>query len=362
MRTRGLIVLGVLSAALALPPAAQAQFSPQGIIGAATAPLRYMLGPLGHLPYVRRHRAVPEAHSRAPAAAAVTRLSRLGPPAWPEAYEDLIGYVFWPGEYQPVRDRGFDVIADTITGSFPAEAAAPRVATTTGAADDIDVCGATDATNDWPKSRLEQAPQLSGPEQEALASLQSAVVQSTKNAASDCRNPPSASPSDRLAALVQALWAVRDAGLFMRGPLRAFTESLTPARRAAFAGPADDGAKSDGEKSDAAKAADNAAQACAAQNVGEAEQMVRLIEQRTRPDKEQAARLESLHKASTNMAKLLIRGCAQPAPATPQARLDAAADQLTTLNYAATAVQIAFDVFYTRLDDRQKARLAKAGR
>ena len=356
MRTRGLIVLGVLSAALALPSAAEAQFSPQGIIGAATAPLRYMLGPLGPVPSIRRHRAAPEGHSRAPAAA-VTWLSRLGPPAWPEAYEDLIGYVFWPGEYQPVRDRGFDVIADSITGSFPAEAAAPRVAATTGAAGDTGACGAADAANDWPKSRLEQALQLSAPEREALANLQSAVLQTTRNVASDCAKTPPASPSERLAALVQALWAVRDAGLFMRGPLRAFTESLTPAQRAAFVGPADEGATRE-----TAKAADNAAQACAAQNVGEAEQMVRLIEQRTRPNKEQAARLENLHKVSTNMAKLLIRGCAQQAPATPQARLDAAADQLTTLNYAATAVQIAFDVFYGKLDDRQKARLAKAGR
>ena len=270
--------------------------------------------------------------------------------------------MFWPGEYQPVRDRGFDVIADTITGSFPAEAAAPRVATTTGAAGGIDACGAADAANDWPKSRLEQALQLSGPEREALANLQGAVLQSTRNAASDCAKAVPASPSDRLAALVQALWAVRDSGLFIRGPLRTFTESLTPQQRAAFAGPADDGAKLDGAKPDAAKAADSAAQACAAQNIGEAERMVRLIEQRARPNKEQAARLENLHTVSTNMAKLLIRGCAQPAPATPQARLDAAADQLTTLNYAATAVQIAFDDFYGKLDDRQKARLATAGR
>ena len=239
MRARGLIVLGVLSVALALPPAAQAQFSPQGIIGAATAPLREMLGPLGRIPYIRRHRAAAEAHSRAAAAAptAAMWLSRLGPPAWPGAYEDLIGYVFWPGEYQPVRDRGFDVIADTVTGSFPAEAAAPRVAATTGAAGDIDACGAADAANDWPKSRLEQALQLSTPAREALANLQGAVVQSTRNAASDCAKALPASPSDRLAALVQALWAVRDSGLFIRGPLRTFTESLTPRAARGFRGP-----------------------------------------------------------------------------------------------------------------------------
>jgi hypothetical protein len=49
------------------------------------------------------------------------------------------------------------------------------------------------------------------------------------------------------------------------------------------------------------------------------------------------------------MAKLLIASCAQPILADPMARLDAANDQLTAINYAATTVQIAFDDFYLKL-------------
>jgi hypothetical protein len=354
MRVPGLIVLGTLSAVVAMPPAAKAQFSPQGIIGAATAPLRDMLGQLRHFPHPPRHRARSGARSAAPAApAAQSRLALIGPPVWPGVYEDLVGYVFWPAEYEPVRDRGFDVIADTITGTFP-NAAPLRVAATTGAApqDDAGVCGNVDAKSDWPQARLEEAFKLSDDQRAALEKLQAAVVQSTKAVAVDCRGPVAASPPDRLAALVQALWTARDTGLSLRAPIRDFVDTLSAAQQAQLAPPANNGGKSA-----AAKVPESDMQGCAAQNIGDAERMVKMIEQRTRPTKEQAGSLEQLHKTSTDMAKLLVRGCAQPIPATPQARLDAAADQLTTLNYAATAVQIAFNDFYRRLDDRQKARL-----
>jgi hypothetical protein len=44
------------------------------------------------------------------------------------------------------------------------------------------------------------------------------------------------------------------------------------------------------------------------------------------------------------------------------ARLDAANDQLTAINYAATTVQIAFDGFYLKLSNDQKARFYSLGR
>ena len=53
---------------------------------------------------------------------------------------------------------------------------------------------------------------------------------------------------------------------------------------------------------------------------------------------------------------------AKPIPADPMARLDAADDQLTAINYAATTVQIAFDNFYLRLNNDQKARFESPAR
>lgn len=52
MRWRTTIVLGMLSAAIALPDIAQAQLSPQGIIGGITRPFRQILGHLGRYPLV----------------------------------------------------------------------------------------------------------------------------------------------------------------------------------------------------------------------------------------------------------------------------------------------------------------------
>ena len=175
---------------MALPPAAEAQFSPQGIIGAATAPLRQMLGRFGHrIPHFYRHHGAPDARSAAnspaPAAtatpAADSWLSRLGPPAWPSAYEDLLGYVFWPDDYAgQIKDRGFDVIADTITGSFTAPAA--HSATTGAATRDSAGCDVPSTGQDkWPETRVEQAAQLSGAQQQALEKFQAALVQSTKS-------------------------------------------------------------------------------------------------------------------------------------------------------------------------------------
>jgi LTXXQ motif family protein len=97
-------------------------------------------------------------------------------------------------------------------------------------------------------------------------------------------------------------------------------------------------------------------QACAAQNAEKAERLVREIEMRVRPTKDQAASFENFHKVSSEMARLLIASCVKPIPADPMARLDEANDQLTAINYAATTVQIAFNDFYARLDGAQKSR------
>ena len=56
MRWRTTIALGMLGAAVATPDLAQAQFSPQGLIGGITRPFRQMLGHLGHYPRGHRHR------------------------------------------------------------------------------------------------------------------------------------------------------------------------------------------------------------------------------------------------------------------------------------------------------------------
>ncbi|MGA7390802.1 MAG: Spy/CpxP family protein refolding chaperone [Pseudolabrys sp.] len=371
MHGRTILLIMTLSATILLPDAGRAQLSPQGVIGGITRPFRQMLGHFGHFPRARYHRAV-AAESRVAApisssetsASAGSRLGWAGPPAWPGAYEDILGFTFWPDDYASrLRGRGFDVIADTITGRFDLPRPSARTATTGAAvrndADNetsVERCGDTSNTeSNWPTVRVEQILQLSDAQHAALEKLQSAAAQSVNKIRDDCRGPGALAPPDRLRALVQTLWTLRDAGISVREPVNNFYDALTNTQKNAFA-------SQQPQRSPHAdpKAADNGMnkqyQACISQNAEKAERLIKEIEMRVRPNKDQAASLENLHKISADMAKLLIASCAQPIPADPVARLDATGDQLTAMNYAATTVQIAFDDFYLKLNYDQKTR------
>jgi hypothetical protein len=376
MRWRTTIVLGMLGAALAVPDPARAQLSPQGLIGGLTRPFRQMLGHLGHNPRSHRPRnaaadsqAAAATPSNETSASAGSRLGWAGPPAWASAYEDVLGFTFWPDDYAPrLRSRGFDVIADTISGHFNAPRRADRVATTgTATGNDANSASAKTRCDDagtqaaWPAVRVEQILQLTDSEHEALEKLQSAVLQSMKPIKSDCGASADLSPPDRLGALVQTIWAVRDAGISVRGPLKTFYDTLTVTQKNGFASRRPS-SEPPAEAKDANPGMNKQYQACASQNAEKAERLVKEIEMRVRPTKDQAASFENFHKVSSDMAKLLIASCVQPIPADPMARLDDANDQLTAVNYAATTVQIAFDDFYAKLDGAQKSRFETLSR
>ncbi|HZP68773.1 MAG TPA: Spy/CpxP family protein refolding chaperone [Pseudolabrys sp.] len=374
MRALAVIVTGLLLAAVPLDRPAQAQLSPQGILGGMTRPFRQMLGNLGHVPRSHRHRPSNAARAASPPpdrgapGVVKTRLGRAGPAAWPTAYEEAVGFAFWPDDYGPqLRSHGFDVIADTIAGRFDRVRAPTRVATTGTARDDsgtgvsAEQCDDVASGNDrWPVTRLEQMLQLSDAQHAALEKLQTAMNDAARTIKADCHQLEDLSPPDRLRALVQTLWVVRDGAIALRQPLKGFYDPLTSAQQSNFAveqpqdNPAPDSRMRGG--------ANRQYQACASQNVGSAERLIKEIEMKIRPDKAQAASLENLHKVSSDMAKLLIASCVQPVPADPLARLDSAGDQFTAINYAAANVQIALDDFYGRLSQTQRARLEATGR
>ena len=261
------------------------------------------------------------------------------------------------------------MIADTITGRFDLPRPSARTATTGAAvrndADSepsADRCGDTSSTeSNWPTTRIEQILQLSDAQRASLEKLQSAATQSVKNIRADCRGPGALTPPDRLRALVQTLWTVRDAGISMREPLKNFYDTLTDTQKNSFASHQPQNSPPSDPKI-ANNGMNKQYQACASQNAEKAERLIKEIEMKVRPSKDQAASFENLHKVSADMAKLLIASCAQPIPADPMARLDAANDQLTAINYAATTVQIAFDDFYLKLNNDQKARFDSLAR
>lgn len=376
MRGHSLIFVAIFSSALVLPDAAQA-ISPGGIISGITRPFRQALRHFGHYPRHRHHRGLAAAQRTprpgAPAKAAlpsnISRLGWVGPAAWPTAYEDVLGYTFAPNDYAAqLRDRGFDVIANTITGHFDVSRVPTRAATTgTAVRDDADdrhddACrNRSPAQDDWPAARIQQVTKLSDEQRRALEKVQNTVDDAVKSIRASCRDSAALAAPDRLNALVRAIWTVRDASISARTPVRSFYETLTPDQQTSFViehpqVPANTNIQPPQDQQN------QQYQACAAQNIGAAERMIKEIEQKVRPNKDQTASLESLHKTASDMAKLLMASCAQPLPPDPVARLEAADNVLVAMNYAATTMQIAFNDFYSRLDDGQKKRLDATGR
>ena len=103
MRGRTIIIGGILTAAILLPDVGRAQFSPHGVLGGITRPFRHAFGALGHYPRARhQRRAAARASAAEPRAAAMrempgiagSRLGWVGPPSWPTAYEDMLGFTF----------------------------------------------------------------------------------------------------------------------------------------------------------------------------------------------------------------------------------------------------------------------------
>lgn len=375
MRRRLFLMTGLIAMAAVAPQVADAQFalSPRGIFGAVTAPLRGMLRHFPHPSYHHRRGRAAESAGPPPEQDR-SKLGRAGPLAWPGAYEDVVGYAFWPDDYgKPYRQHGFGDIVATLVG--PLEAPAPAVSEaarrpeTTGSndANTAALPGCDDGKpprDNWPAAQIAQTIELTPPQHAALDTLQAAVAKAGQAIKAGCRDPSALPPGQRLDAMTQQLWAVQNAGLRIRAPLKAFTGTLTDTQKAKFGAPAQDERDNPGDRD--GKPANDAMgrlyQACAAQAADGPDHLVRQIQQRIRPTRAQRASLEALGKTSGDMAKLLMAACAQPVPASPLARLDAADNRLTTINYAATTLEVALNDFYSGLTDAQKKRFDSLGR
>lgn len=366
MRRHVILMAGLFAAATILPTTAQAQFplDPRALLNRMTAPLRHMLP---HPPV--RHRAA----NRGPAQeAAATRppseqdvgLGTVGPSSWPSAYEDVIGYTFWPGEYDAdYRQHGFGDIAAVIMAPperGPASADVRRRPVTTGSAAasaDSD-CDETRIRNDWPKADIERTIDLSDSQRSALDHLQTTINNAAKAVRTGtCQPTNAATPAERLEATVQRLWAVQNASVVIRSALKNFYDTLSDEQKAKFRVAPPDKARAE------AKPGDNPMnrQACAQQAGGD-ERLMRQIQQTVRPTPKQKASVEMLGKTTGGMSQYLMASCAQPTPEDPLARLDAATARLTAINYAATSMEVALSQFSAALTDDQRKRFDALGR
>ena len=360
MRGRKLLLIAVMAAAIGAPPRASAQLSPFGIIGGFASHIRHMFGHFGHFRRAHHSDTVSKtepSHVTPDTLGQAAALASAGPAAWPNAFNDVLGFTFWPRDYAlQVRSHGFDVIAAAIIEAPPR----PTRSTTTGAgvADSAATpCQADETMGNWLTGRIEQTVTLSPAQHEALDTLKSALAKSITAIDASCEDSASLSPVDRINAATQRFWSMRDAGINIRAPLAAFYHSLSAAQKASFE------SKQPQNQQDAKPAGnDRQFQACAAHGMAAAERLIAQIEQKIKPSKDQTPSVESLRKSSSDMAKLLSASCGEPVPADPLARLDAADAELSRLSYAAISEQIALNTFYAQLDADQKAKFDALGR
>jgi len=229
-------------------------------------------------------------------------------PAWPVAspgvYEDLLGYVLWPGDYADhLWTHGYGDIMNTLLAPASSEQAAGSTANgmcslkASELADQLiahtrDTIAPTDAQ----QAALDE---LAGALREAIGRGRALVCS------------PAGDPLQRM---VDGLWTMWDATLLLRPPLEKFYNSLTEAQQEKLAGQASQALR----------------QACAEQTTDWSPDR---LAQALGTGSEQRPALAQLQQHSAELIKFLAASCPQGSKTTPIDRLEAAGDRMNAMLY-----------------------------
>jgi LTXXQ motif family protein len=260
--------------------------------------------------------------------------------------DDFFGYVFAPSSYDTKLWAHGE--RDMIQAVFIKGSTSPPP--------NCDEQGAERATPLI--QHVEQATRPNEEQHAALQELQAALAKAFDEIRATCRDVAPITPTARLKAMQERLFAIRDAGLSIRTSLSKFYDLLTNEQRAPF--DAGDATASTDEKQGGGAQA--AAQVCTAQVQAAYAWPAALIGRRVRPNQQQRASLEALQKTLFGMAMYLKGACPNEAHSTPVARLDAAMHRLDGMLYAVIAISPALEDFYGQLSDEQKARFNSINR
>jgi len=321
-----------------------------------------LVPPSGQSPTSGDEASRPPASRQSVRPAAESKLGLVGPLVWPSAYEDVIGFTLWPQEYGgKLRGHGIGDVLTTIFTPSATLAARTLPNATQAKADRSDVpatpaaslCGEIGPTSDWPSADLARAMQLSAAQRMALDKFTIAQSDAVAAIRSTCNRHATLSPGERLRAMQNTLWAVHDATTALRGPLAAFYDTLNEGQKRQLTAPT--AAASDPR----AASRDSLARMCGVPASNDLQ--MRQIEQTLHPTKAQRTSLDALQKKSFEMGQFLMASCLKPVAATPTERLDAAADRLTAVIFAASTVGLALNDFYNQLSSEQKSKLSTPG-
>jgi len=261
---------------------------------------------------------------------------------WPQLADDVLDYVFWPsGSDDRFWAYGYNEIVEGALqpgnrNSMRASAAPARgrhETQTTGSVGDTPACASRQGgeTADSLTKRIESSVQPTDAQRTALDNLHTAAQHAFDYFDKACPKTRPQTPTARLDAMEDRIWAARQALLVMRAPLDKFYATLTDAQKARLNGPSNPSGQT------AARAA-----GCNESNIDLARM---LTGGRGRPDPKQRPGLEALQKTSTGLSRLLAASCLTSLPATPVDRLDTADRRLNSMLYAVVTLRAPLDAF-----------------
>jgi hypothetical protein len=259
---------------------------------------------------------------------------------WPQLADDLFDYVFWPsGNDDRFWSYGYNEIVQGALQPGSREglrAAAPtrgRNATqTTGSVADTPATCASQQGSEIADSvikRIESTVQPTDAQRGALDNLRTAAQHAFDYLDKACPQTRPQTPTARLDAMEDRVWAARQALLVMRAPLDKFYGTLTDAQKTRLNAPS----ASSGQTT-------TRAAGCNESNIDLARM---LTGGRGRPDPKQRPGLEALQKTSAGLSRLLATSCPATLPASPVDRLDTADRRLNSMLYAVVTLRAPLD-------------------
>jgi LTXXQ motif family protein len=278
----------------------------------------------------------------------------VGPLYWPYASDDLFDYAFQPSsstDWFWARGSGdlFDAIfmraGDARTGW-------------------AEMCGSRrGGSGSWIEP-MRQAISPTQAQSQLFNDLRDALVKAANEVRSACPSPNTlANPAQRLEAMTDRLWALRQATITIRAPLEGLVGSLSANQQAKLnAIDADAAAPPLGTGNTPRPQANRPAALCGPPLSPFAEWPGAEIEQRVRPADEQRQALEALRMTTLGMTQFLMASCPSETLRTPLTRIDAAEKRLNALLYAARTLAPAVNGFYGALAEEQKAQFRSLGR
>jgi len=372
MRNGKTVIVSALAVILVSPftsVPAEAQ-DPGRMLRSLTSPLRMILrGPprARHVPRAHRvpraGRDVASERSRpAPRRQLAQGLAVFWPIAAPDAFEDMLGYAFWPQDYgRQFWSHGPHDILRAMTA--PAAAFAPQdadgrsrrglpslVSSANAAGSGRAICIARVKDQAMrPLDRIAETIRLNPEQRQGLDALRAVVRAAIDAETAACRGDLPATQPERLRAMIDGLWAMRYAEFRIRPALESFYGSLTDEQKAELA------EQPQTVGSSTAMPAVTPADVCR-EPVAAQSNPFDPIQRALRPTDDQRKNLQMLYGASMDMAQFLTSTCPAETPATPMARLDAASDRVMALLHAAMNIEPMLGGFYVSLSDQQRRR------